>query len=120
MSYSTAKGSQGERECAAFLTEITGKKWERLGGVERNKKLRGGDVFMVEEGSHFLDDYLFDAKVHAKPSIFSALDKCEMDALLWEKEGGIVYIVKQARGHKGERLVAMRPEVFKQIIEKLK
>ena len=126
MSYATKKGYDGEVELAEFLTDIfsqQGFEWFRVGGVERNKQTLAGDVCLKDstdpDRECVLRDYLFDAKKQAQPHIWNALEKAEDDAETWGRWGAILYIIKQAKGSRGDRLVAMRPETFERLIREL-
>lgn len=131
MSYATKKGYDGEIEACNFFQSLVTNRYhfERIGGVEFNKGTYAGDIHLipfckkhnfkgVDINDCIFNNYFLEVKTQAKPDIWSAIRKAEDDGRLAGKIGAIGYFVKQKRGTKGERLVAMRPETFKRFLER--
>lgn len=123
MSYASAKGSDGEREFAEFLTNALGRfgyGFVRIGNAEKNKKLSNGDVIIrpgTDRNSNcFLKDYFLEVKKQARINIWDIMREAEGNASTYGKVGAIAFIIQQGAGHKRDgELVVMTPESFKRL-----
>lgn len=132
MSYATYKGWSGEDEAAKFFDSLVAPDHHicRLGGVEKQKHVFAGDVCIVgrcnkhqffgQKDHHdcALDPFFIEVKNQAAPNIWGSMLKAEDDAELANKAGVIGYFIKTPRNTKGERLVVMRPETLKRLLQK--
>lgn len=128
MSYATKKGYDGEKEVERLLTEALapyGFVFMRMGGVERDKKIAGGDVVLnvIESaangrlaGECVLAPYYIEVKKKAALSVPSVLEKAEKDAARWQKKAPLVFFILQPKGKKGKRSVILSFETFKELI----
>ena len=126
MSYGTHKGYIGEIESSEFFNKLVAPKFHicRVGGIEARKMVLSGDVSLLSscrkhrfkgqidiKECDFYDTFI-EVKDQANPNIWKTINKAEDDAELAGKTDVILYVIKQKRGEKGERLIVMRPSTF--------
>lgn len=132
MGYNNRKGYDGEIEAADFFQTIyKDDRIVRFGGQEFNKYSHSGDVGIVKiqkKGTTLLyakreledsplNNCFIEVKNQAKPNIWKDLKKAEDDAENAGKPHVILYTIRHEKNKKGERVIVMRPETFKYLIE---
>ncbi len=133
MSYSSQKGYSGEVEAYKFFQSIYKKDlWARFGGQEFSKKFNGGDIGIVPTlkkvgGMIFPDrqphqspiyQIFFEVKNQANPNVWGAMKKAEDDMQMFNKSDAVLYVIKHKKNERGERLVVLRPETLKMLLER--
>ena len=132
MAYANAKGSDGEREFAGFLTSVLasyGFKFVRIGNTEKGKKLLHGDVILDYRTDPkelcFLRNYFLEAKKRGTLNLFEIMQEAENNADTYNFHGAIVYAVRQRKGKRSgragnsEKLIVMRPETFGRMLQEI-
>ena len=133
MGYNNRKGYSGEMEAADFFQSIYKEdKVVRFGGQEFQKLTHSGDIGIVKVkkvGSTLLyaqrdiedsplHPVFIEVKNQARPNVWQDIKKAEQDADNAGKGFTVLYVIRHEKNKKGERLVCMRPETFRYLVER--
>lgn len=130
MSYATHKGYLGEKELESYLTDLFrefGYEFMRVGGVEKQKKVFGGDVVINPRTSKgrgedcVLQNILLENKRQANIRIWEDAAKARDDARWHGKHGFILFCQLQPKGEKinGRKLAVMDWETLGRLLREL-
>ncbi len=102
--------------------------YERWAGIETQKFSNGGDLGAVpfcQKHNYKLNgdindcptqNIFIEVKNRANPNIWGSMKKAEDDGEQFGKNMAILYAIKHKKGERGSRLICLRPETLKYLI----